>query len=204
MHIHGALAGKSTGAGELILTDRDFGEYYLRRRIVPDLIYDATRLFNLVLIGYSANDAPMRYLLNAVAADNSRFEDVRERFIFVPYENAPDDAVLADWRARGLTPIPYSSANKHSALTTGLQYWANISAINGDVAKTEISVRKIVRRQRVEVFDHERDLVDHLFRRANANERARLITICRDAKAMPAWLDAFNVIARERERRSWL
>ena len=39
------------------------------RRVVPDLIYDAARLFNLVLVGYSANDPPMRYLLNAVAAD---------------------------------------------------------------------------------------------------------------------------------------
>ena len=44
------------------------GPYY-RYGYVPDFIYDAARLFHLVLVGYSANDPPMRYLLNAVAAD---------------------------------------------------------------------------------------------------------------------------------------
>lgn len=198
LHIHGALSGRSTAAGELILTDRDFGEFYLRRRVIPDLIYDATRLFNLVLVGYSANDAPMRYLLNAVAADNSRFRDVQERFIFVPFGKAPDETVLADWRGRGLTPIPYRDADAHSALTIGLKRWAIISAINGDVAQIEKIVRNTVRRARRAVADHQRDLIDHLYRRSNANERSRLVTLCREAKAEPAWLDAFNIIARER------
>ena len=78
------------------MTDRDFGEFYLRRRVVPDFIYDAARLFHLVLVGYSANDAPMRYLLNAVAADGSRQQPVMihsakfgsiERFIGVLVEH---------------------------------------------------------------------------------------------------------------------
>ncbi len=82
LHIHGALDTKSSRFSELVLSDQDFGEYYLRRRVVPDFIYDAARLFHLVLVGYSANDPPMRYLLNAVAADGSRFDDLRERFTF--------------------------------------------------------------------------------------------------------------------------
>ena len=82
-HIHGALSPNPARAEDIIVTDRDFGEFYLRRRVVPDFIYDAARLFHLVLIGYSANDAPMRYLLNAVAADGSRFDDLKERFAFV-------------------------------------------------------------------------------------------------------------------------
>jgi hypothetical protein len=69
LHIHGALTSSRTTANDLVLTDHDFGEFYLRRRVVPDFIYDAARLFHLVLVGYSANDAPMRYLLNAVAAE---------------------------------------------------------------------------------------------------------------------------------------
>ena len=47
------------------------------------------------LFGYSANDPPMKYLFDAIAADGSRFNDIKERFIFI----ASDDAVeLKDWQ----------------------------------------------------------------------------------------------------------
>ena len=99
LHIHGALTRDPSRHSDLILTDQDFGEYYLRRRVVPDLIYDAARLFHLVLVGYSANDPPMRYLLNAVAADEGRFDDLKERFVFAG-SDGPDAVALEDWRAR--------------------------------------------------------------------------------------------------------
>lgn len=83
LHIHGALDKSMARNSELVLSDQDFGEFYLRRRVVPDFIYDAARLYHLVLIGYSANDPPMRYLLNAVAADGKRFDDLKERFTFL-------------------------------------------------------------------------------------------------------------------------
>jgi hypothetical protein len=60
LHIHGALDSNPLRFSELVLSDQDFGEFYLRRRVVPDFIYDAARLFHLVLVGYSANDPPMR------------------------------------------------------------------------------------------------------------------------------------------------
>ncbi len=82
LHIHGALDKSPERTSELVLSDQDFGEFYLRRRVVPDFIYDAARLYHLVLVGYSANDPPMRYLLNAVAADGKRFDDLKERFTF--------------------------------------------------------------------------------------------------------------------------
>ena len=56
LHIHGALDRNQSRISELVLSDQDFGEFYLRRRVVPDFIYDAARLFHLVLVGYSAND----------------------------------------------------------------------------------------------------------------------------------------------------
>lgn len=83
LHIHGALDRDPVRTSDLIVTDHDFGEFYLRRRVVPDFIHDAARLFYLVLVGYRANDPPMRYLFNAVAADSSRFDDLKERFVFV-------------------------------------------------------------------------------------------------------------------------
>ena len=77
LHLHGALRPEGNGIPDLILTNRDFGEFYLRRRVVPDLLYDAARIFNLVLVGYTASDPPVRYLLGAISADDARFRDLK-------------------------------------------------------------------------------------------------------------------------------
>ncbi|MDE0029013.1 MAG: SIR2 family protein [Deltaproteobacteria bacterium] len=188
LHIHGALDRNPARFSDLVLSDQDLGEYYLRRRIVPDLIYDAARLFHLVLAGYSANDPPMRYLLNAVAADGARFSDLKERFTFV---GSGDPVELQDWKARGITPIHYDARNgDHSVLRDALERWAKLSAINGKTKTVDVEVRRIVRESRAATPKADRDLFDHLFRRGHANERIRLAGVASGAKAEPGWLDS--------------
>lgn len=199
LHIHGALDRDSARTSDLIITDRDFGEFYLRRRVVPDFIYDAARLFNLVLVGYSANDPPMRYLLNAVAADGTRFGDLKERFTFMGASTS--DAVgLEDWKGRGITPIPYNSSLNHTSLLNTLEKWANLSPRNGKKGIVEAEVKRIVRMTRGVASDADRDLFDHLIRRGDSNERTRLSALASEQKADLAWLDAISTIAGEKDR----
>jgi NAD-dependent SIR2 family protein deacetylase len=199
-HIHGVLDPKPERHSELVLSDQDFGEFYLRRRTVPDFIYDAARLFHLVLVGYSASDPPMRYLLNAVAADGSRFEDLKERFTFLGTDE-PDLITIEDWRARGITPIPYSSANEHVALRTTLERWADLSPINGRPAALNALVRRIVKTKRNTAAATDRDLFDHLFRRGSPGDRIKIARLASEAKADTGWLDAMLKISVENERR---
>lgn len=199
-HIHGALDRNSAKASDLILTDQDFGEFYLRRRVVPDFIYDAARLFHLVLVGYSANDPPMRYLLNAVAADGTRFSDLKERFVFLG-TSSPDIVALEDWKARGITPIPYDTRSEHSALTATLQRWASLSAINGERRVIDAEIKRIVRTSRGGTTDAKRDLFDHLIRRSDSNERVRLSALISRRNADLGWLDAIAAIANESDGR---
>ena len=199
LHIHGALDRSPLRVSELVLSDQDFGEFYLRRRVVPDFIYDAARLFHLVLVGYSANDPPMRYLLNAVAADGTRFDDLKERFTFFG-TTAPDPVSLEDWKARGITPIHYDSNGNHNSLLATLKRWAELSAINGKKATIDSELRRIVKTTRAAAAEPDRDLFDHLFRRSNASERARLASLASDAGADIDWLDAIVKISSERER----
>jgi hypothetical protein len=199
LHIHGALDRVPARVSDLIVTDHDFGEFYLRRRVVPDFIYDAARLFNLVLIGYSANDPPMRYLLNAVAADGTRFYDLKERFAFVGIGN-PDPVGLEDWKGRGITPIPYSEADDHYALLGTLERWAALSAINGKRSRVDAEVKRIVRINRSAASDPDRDLFDHLIRRSDSNERVRLSDLASKQKADLGWLDAIVAISAENDR----
>lgn len=199
LHIHGALDRDIRRFSELVLSDQDFGEFYLRRRVVPDFIYDAARLFNLVLVGYSANDPPMRYLLNAVAADGSRFDDLKERFTFFGAET-PDPIALEDWKARGITPICYDAKGAHSALQATLMRWADFSAINGKQGTIDATIRRIVRAPRIATPDEDRDLFDHLIRRSNASERVRLSGLASAANADFGWLDAIVRIGTEKEQ----
>jgi hypothetical protein len=199
LHIHGALDTNPARFSELILSDQDFGEFYLRRRVVPDFIYDAARLFHLVLIGYSANDPPMRYLLNAVAADGTRFADLKERFTFLG-ASKPDAVALEDWKARGITPIHYDSNDGHAGLRTTLQRWAKLSRPFENSKVVDAEIRCIVKTNRSAASEVDRDLFDHLFRRSNASERVRLSVLASDAKANLGWLDAIVRISAERDR----
>ena len=200
LHIHGALTRNPSRHSDLILTDQDFGEYYLRRRVVPDLIYDAARLFHLVLVGYSANDPPMRYLLNAVAADEGRFDDLKERFVFVD-SSVSGTVVLEDWRARGIVPIQYNASDRdHTVLFHMLQRWADLSAINGKQRMVDREIQRIVKSGRADASVADRGLFDHLFRRVNPDERVHLAKVASAAGAEPAWLDSVMAVSAERER----
>lgn len=199
LHIHGALDRNEARTSDLIVSDQDFGEFYLRRRVVPDFIYDAARLFNLVMVGYSANDPPMRYLLNAVAADGTRFDDLKERFSFVGTINS-DPIGLEDWKGRGITPIQYDAVNSHAALLDTMERWAALSAINGKMNLVDAEVKRIVRMNRGATTDADRDLFDHLIRRCDTNERARLSALASKNKADIGWLDAIAAIVAENNR----
>lgn len=202
LHIHGALDRDPERTSDLIISDQDLGEFYLRRRIVPDLIYDAARLYNLVLVGYSANDPPMRYLLNAVAADVASFSDLKERFIFVGMDEA-DPVELEDWKARGITPIQYKSqGSDHSQLQRTLAKWAEFSAINGDKSRVDRELKRIVKAKKAEARDEDRDLFDHFIRRNDANERIRLSKLVSKHKADLGWLDAILAVSSEESRES--
>lgn len=199
LHIHGALPRNPARSSDLIATDQDLGEFYLRRRVVPDFIYDAARLFHLVLVGYSANDPPMRYLLNAVAADGKRFSDLKERFTFTG-ASVLDPVSLEDWKGRGVTPIHYDDKDCHSALLRTLERWAELSPINGRRRRVDAEIRRIVRAKRKMASDLDRDLFDHLIRRSNATERARLSALASRSKADLGWLEAIVDIATESEQ----
>ena len=196
-HIHGALDANPKRVSDLVVSDQDFGEFYLRRRVVPDFIYDAARLYNLVLIGYSANDPPMRYLLNAVAADGMRFDDLKERFTFVG-SAAPDPIGVEDWKGRGITPIQYDSANFHTELLAALEYWADISQIAGKPGFSDEEVQRIVKRSRNQASDADRDMFDFMFRRSNLAGRVRLAEMASKNGADIGWLEAIKSISMEK------
>ena len=207
LHIHGALDRNPRRTSDLIISDQDLGEFYLRRRMASDLIYDAARLYHLVLVGYSANDPPMRYLLSAVAADTAHFPDLKERFIFVGM-GEDDPVALADWRARGITPIQYTTQDQdkdHSQLQRTLAQWAEFSMFNINTRALDSTLKRIVQSKRSDASQDDRDLrdlFDHFIRRSaiDLNERERLTALLADYQANFEWRKAaLDVLGEESE-----
>lgn len=198
LHIHGALDTDPSVISELILSDQDFGEYYMRRRFVLDFVYDAARIYHLVLVGYRADDPPMRYLLHAITADQYRFDDLEERFVFVGMDEY-DPVLLEDWRGRGIVPIKYDSTNNHESLRLTLERWAKLSVHAKDSKEVALAeLERIVKTARAAAPDSDRDLFDHLFRRSNTDERQRMAKFVSEAKAEIGWLNVIADICRER------
>ena len=105
LHIHGRNADASLGLTQtdLVLTSADFGDAYLRDGWASQYIEDRMRLGTLVLVGYSAEDAAMRLLLETLDADRDRFRDLKN--IYAIERGTVDSAAL--WKAKGITPIEF-------------------------------------------------------------------------------------------------
>ncbi len=110
IHLHGRLADVKLGLDEsdLVLTSADYGDAYLRSGWAARFLYDLARTRTIVLVGYSASDAPVRYILNILEADRERFPDLRR--IYVLSDNAGLDvsAAAAAWDAIAVEPVIFS------------------------------------------------------------------------------------------------
>lgn len=200
MHIHGMFPYKKQPGSQLILTDQDFGDNYLRRQTITSFLYDAARIFRLVLVGYSANDSPVRYLLNAIAADERHFVDLKPRYAFVGC-SVGDTRTPTEWRARGITPIPYDKANGHQALGDVLVEWSKSIPTTANAHNLAARLKAIAK---ILPDSPEGTLavpvLEYLARRSSNTERRELAKALSDAGAHPSWLTVLNGLAREDAR----
>lgn len=134
LHLHGRIADAQLGLSrtQLVLNSAEFGEAYLRSGWAARYVYDLARATTIVILGYGADDPPMRYILEVLTADRERYPDIREIFAFVPA--MPDPMVrgrIADiWAAKGATAILYDSRDPadHDALYRTISRWATFAS----------------------------------------------------------------------------
>lgn len=105
LHLHGRIADPdlSLDGTDLILTSADFGEAYLRDGWASRYVEHRMRLGTLVLIGYAAEDAALRLLLETLDADRDRFRDLKD--IYSLDKQTCESASV--WKAKGITPIEF-------------------------------------------------------------------------------------------------
>ncbi|MBZ0215022.1 MAG: SIR2 family protein [Fimbriimonadaceae bacterium] len=136
VYLHGRLPTKGSailGESSIILSSSDFGRAYLSQGWAARFIRDLLQRFTVVLLGYSATDPPIRYLLEGL--ETSAF-DYRHR-IFT-FDSGTPKEVDARWRDRNVRGIAYTNKDKsHEALWKSLHAWA-------ERAKDPIAWRKSV------------------------------------------------------------
>lgn len=146
LHLHGRIGdeGENLKETDLVLTSAEFGDAYLRNGWASRYVYDLVRTNLLVLVGYSANDAPMRYLLEAVDAERDRFPDLRPVYAFAPVDETEgeiEDSVRGNWKAKGITPLPYRIDNPHdhTRLYATLAAWRDYAQAPRDWRDSQIA-----------------------------------------------------------------
>jgi SIR2-like domain len=128
LHLHGRLADPRPELRafetDLVLTSAEFGDAYLRSGWASRYIYDLVRAYTVVLVGYQADDPPMRYLLEALEADRERYPDLQRVYAFASCEPGNEEFVQALWVAKAVEPIVYlTNGEDHSALYNSLREW---------------------------------------------------------------------------------
>jgi hypothetical protein len=128
LHLRGRLADDlpelRLPETDLVLTSVEFGDAYLRAGWASRYIYDVVRAHTVVLVGYAADDPPMRYLLEVLEADRERYADLHQVFAFASCEPDNEEVDKALWRAKGVEPILYRpNGHDHSPLYDSLREW---------------------------------------------------------------------------------
>lgn len=130
VYLHGLLpeALDQTELNRLILTTGDFGLAYLTERWAARFVSELFRNYTVCFIGYGINDPVLRYMMDALAADELLGEARPEAYAFASYRDGGKDQAWNEWEAKGVTPLLYevsAGTQDHSALHHTLKEWAD-------------------------------------------------------------------------------
>lgn len=130
IHLHGRLEDESLSleATPLVLTSADYGDAYMRSGWASRFLFDLARCKTIVLVGYSAGDAPVRYFLNVLEADRARFPDLKPVYALDSYVDDPGEAEKP-WGTVAVTPIPYSKTNPETGETDHAPLWRDLASL---------------------------------------------------------------------------
>lgn len=120
IHLHGHVnRDYSDAEGDgFIISSAEFGRAYLADRWAADFIRKVLESFFVVFVGYSADDPPMQYLLEALNRSPGALNGA------YALQSGLFEEAEARWVQKGVKPIVYDQANGHAALWNSLALWA--------------------------------------------------------------------------------
>lgn len=187
IHLHGRIRDNVTGLEKtpLVLTSAEYGDAYMRSGWAARFLFDLVRCKTLVLIGYSANDAPVRYFLNLLEGDRVRFGDLRTVYALDSYVKDPQETE-ARWATVAVTPLPYRNmGGQHQALWDDLGRLADL--VERPKSGRHARLVALLQKPFASITDMQRDEVEWLLS-GKGDLWPAVITTVSD----PAWFDYFE------------
>jgi hypothetical protein len=130
VHLHGLLptSPDETALNRLVLTSGDFGLAYYNERWAARFVSELFRNYTVCFVGYGINDPILRYMMDALAADELLGEARPEAYAFANFHDGKRDQARVEWEIKGAIPLLYEvpeGTQDHSALYLTLKEWAD-------------------------------------------------------------------------------
>jgi len=155
IHLHGYSTKDYTGAeGDgFILSSSEFGRAYLSDGWATQFFREIIDRYIVVFVGYTADDPPVHYLLEALNKKAGRLDDV------YAFQSGLANEAAAKWLHKGVEAIPYAEKDGHRALWETLAAWAERARAPDKWHKSIIDLAKKGPQQ---LQPHERGQVAHI------------------------------------------
>ncbi|WP_233080278.1 SIR2 family protein [Rheinheimera soli] len=120
VYLHGKVDAnyKTSFNNTFVLSSAEFGLAYLAEAWATRFVQKIIEHYVVVFIGYSADDPPIKYLLEALSRS-----DNRSKGLYAFHAGTEDDA-RAKWQHQNVNAIHYSIEDNHSRLWDTLAAWA--------------------------------------------------------------------------------
>jgi len=115
-YLHGKLKSPAESNHNYVLSSADFGRAYLSQAWATEFVQSLLANYTVVLLGYQAEDPPIKYLLQGLKHQNSN----KEHLIYAFYV-AETDNTESKWHDKGVIPIV---SNGLSELWDSIDAWA--------------------------------------------------------------------------------
>lgn len=152
-YLHGRLVDAASESHPYVLSSADFGRAYLSEGWATNFIRHLLERYTVVLVGYQAEDPPVKYLLQGLNHDGQY-----DRSRLYAFDRGLPEEIEAKWRDRGVTAIAYSD---HPVLWKSMEAWADRS---DDPRRWRASIIAKGQQDPKDLTPHERGQVAHVLR----------------------------------------
>jgi SIR2-like domain len=198
VHVHVLLHRDDSQPASLVLSSRDFARVYLRSGVVANYIYDLVRRYSIVLVGYSAEDETMRYLMDAIGEDVALFDDMNQPYAISARIRGEHDATseisAQTWWAKNIQPIPYDenpdSDDKHAGLWLSIHEWAEWARRDMDWTREKLAEATALPHDEADGFA--KNLVQDLFAVWDYRDQSMAVEFLRHRSVDFNWITAID------------
>lgn len=180
-YLHGRLVEADSESHPYVLSSADFGRAYLSEGWATNFIRHLLERYTVVLVGYKAEDPPVKYLLQGLNHDGQY-----DRSRLYAFDRGLPEEIEAKWRDRGVTAIAYSD---HPDLWRSMEAWADRA---DDPRRWRESIIAKSQQAPKDLAPHERGQVAHVLRTLQG---ARLFSEA-DPAPHPEWVCVMDANVR--------